>query len=143
MERHPMKSESSVFLRYAQWLIARRVLVGLDILGVTVCLVSRIGILQFDSNPELFAPQTHPYVVTTHLVEQVFGGKNVVVIGIPPKQGDVYQPEVLAKIKRIQDGVEQLPEAVRHNILSLASRKGKKIKGRAEGMEGPPMMELM
>ncbi len=115
-----MKSESSVFRRYAQWLIAHRVLVGLAILGVTVFLVSRIGILQFDSNPELFAPQTHPYVVTTHLVEQVFGGKNVVVIGITPKQGDVYQPEVLAKIKRIQDGVEQLPEAVRHNILSFA-----------------------
>ncbi len=136
-----MKSESSVFRRYAQWLIAHRVLVGLAILGVTVFLVSRIGILQFDSNVELFAPQTHPYVVTTHLVEQVFGGKNVVVIGITPKQGDVYQPEVLAKIKRIQDGVEQLPEAVRHNILSFAARKVKTIKGGAEGMEVRPMME--
>jgi len=136
-----MQSESSVFRRYARWLIAHRVLVGLAILGVTVFLVSRIGILQFDSNVELFAPQTHPYVVTTHLMEQVFGGKYVVVIGITPKQGDVYQPEVLAKIKRIQDGVEQLPEAVRHNILSLAARKVKTIKGRAEGMEVRPMME--
>jgi len=136
-----MESESSVFRRYARWLIAHRVLVGLAILGVTVFLVSRIGILQFDSNVELFAPQTHPYVVTTHLMEQVFGGKYVVVIGITPKQGDVYQPEVLAKIKRIQDGVEQLPEAVRHNILSLAARKVKTIKGRAEGMEVRPMME--
>jgi predicted RND superfamily exporter protein len=130
-----------VFRRYARWLIAHRVLVGLAILGVTVFLVSRIGILQFDSNVELFAPQTHPYVVTTHLMEQVFGGKYVVVIGITPKQGDVYQPEVLAKIKRIQDGLEQLPEAVRHNILSLAARKVKTIKGRTEGMEVRPMME--
>ena len=136
-----MKSESNVFRRYARWMIAHRALVGLAILGVTVFLVSRIGILQFDSNVELFAPQTHPYVVTTHLMEQVFGGKYVVVIGITPKQGDVYQPEVLAKIKRIQDGLEQLPEAVRHNILSLAARKVKTIKGRAEGMEVRPMME--
>ena len=136
-----MESESSVFRRYARWLIAHRGLVGLAILGVTVFLVSRIGILQFDSNVELFAPQTHPYVVTTHLMEQVFGGKYVVVIGITPKQGDVYQPEVLAKIKRIQDGLEQLPEAVRHNILSLAARKVKTIQGRAEGMEVRPMME--
>lgn len=136
-----MESESSVFRRYARWLIAHRGLVGLAILGVTVFLVSRIGILQFDSNVELFAPQTHPYVVTTHLMEQVFGGKYVVVIGITPKQGDVYQPEVLAKIKRIQDGLEQLPEAVRHNILSLAARKVKTIKGGAEGMEVRQMME--
>jgi uncharacterized protein len=136
-----MESESSVFRRYARWLIAHRVPAGLAILGVTVFLVSRIGILQFDSNVELFAPQTHPYVVTTHLMEQVFGGKYVVVIGITPKQGDVYQPEVLAKIKRIQDGLEQLSEAVRHNILSLAARKVKTIKGGAEGMEVRPMME--
>src|SRR5260370_37828835 len=136
-----MESESSVFRRYARWLIAHRVLVGLAILGVTVFLVSRIGILQFDSNPELFAPQTHPYVVTTHLLEQVFGGKNVVVIGITPKQGDVYQPEVLAKIKRIQDGVEPLPQAVRHNVVSFAARKVKTVQGGAEGIEVRAMME--
>src|SRR3979490_2361889 len=136
-----MESESSVFRRYARWLIAHRVLVGLAILGVTAFLVSRIGILQFDSNVELFAPQTHPYVVTTHLMEQVFGGKYVVVIGITPKQGDVYQPEVLAKIKRIQDGVEQLPEALRREPFRFAARKVKTIKGGAEGMEVRPMPE--
>jgi hypothetical protein len=36
---------------------------------------------------------------------------------------------VLAKIKRIQDQLELLPHAVRHNILSLAARKVKEVKG--------------
>ena len=61
METHPMESECNVFRHYARWLIAHRVLVGLAILGVTVFHVSRVGILQFDSNVELSAPQTHPY----------------------------------------------------------------------------------
>jgi uncharacterized protein len=138
-----MASESGAFRRYAQWMIAHRILVGLAILGSTAFLVTRIGSLQVDSNPEILAPQTHPYVITTHLLERVFGGKNIVVIGIAPRQGDVYQPQVLAKIKRIQDGIEQLPEAVRHNILSVAARKVKVIKGGSEGMEVRPIMEAI
>ena len=64
-------------------------------------------------------------------------------IGVVPKKGDIYQPRVLAKIKRIQDELELLPHAVRHNILSLGARKVKHIKGTAEGMEVRPMMDTV
>ena len=64
-------------------------------------------------------------------------------IGIVPKQGDIYQPQVLAKIKQIQDELELLPHAVRHNILSLAARKVKQVRGGPEGMEVRPMMETV
>ena len=111
------------------------------VLGITAFLASRIGTLQFDSNPKLWAPQKHIYVETTNLLEEVFGGRNVTVVAIVPKQGDIYQPQILAKIKRIQEQVEQIPHAVRHNILSLAARKVKNIKGGPEGMEVRQMME--
>ena len=117
--------------------------VVLAILGITAFLVTRLGTLQVDSNPDLWAPQKHAYVETTNQLEEVFGGRNLTVIGIVPKQGDVYQPHVLEKIKRIQDGIELLPHAVRHNILSLAARKVKHVKGGAEGMEVRPMMETV
>jgi predicted RND superfamily exporter protein len=136
-----MESKSSVFRPYAQWIITHRSVVIIAVLLMTAFLVTRIGSLQVDSNPELLVPPNHPYVVTSDLLEQVFGGRNVVVIGVVPKQGDVYQPNVLAKIKRIQEGVELLPEAIRHNILSIAAHKAKDIRGGAEGMEVSPMME--
>src|SRR5262249_50175075 len=113
----------------------------LVILAITAGLVTRIGSLQLDTNPDSWAPQKHAYVETTKLLKQVFGGTNVVIIGITPKQGDIYQPEALAKIKRIQEGIEQIPHAVRHNIVSLAAHKVKRIKGGTEGMEVHPMME--
>ena len=139
-----MEAVKSRFFRpYAQWIIAHRLLVIIVILGITVFLMTRIGSLQMDTNPDLWAPQKHIYVETTNLLDKIFGGKNYTVIGIVPKQGDVYQPLVLAKIKRIQEGIEQLPEAVRHNILSIAARKVKSIKGGAEGMEVRPMMETV
>lgn len=136
-----MKTSSKFFEAYAQWIISHRLIVMLVILGITGFLATRIGGIQFDSNPNLWAPQKHVYVETTNVLDEVFGGSNVTVIGIVPKQGDIYQPQVLAKIKRIQEQVELIPHAVRHNILSFAARKVKHIKGGPDGMEVRPMME--
>jgi predicted RND superfamily exporter protein len=128
---------------FAEWIVAHRMSVVLAVLGITAFLVTRIGSLQLDTNPDSWAPQKHAYVETTKLLKQVFGGTNVVVIGITPKQGDIYQPDVLAKIKRMQESIEQIPHAVRHNVLSLAARKVKHIKGGPDGMEVRQMLEAM
>jgi len=138
-----MDTKSRVFRPFAEWVIAHRIAVIIGVFVITAFLVTRIGTLQLDTNPDTWAPQKHAYVETTKVLEEVFGGRNIVVIGVIPKQGDIYQPEVLAKIKRIQDGIEQIPHAVRHNILSLAARKVKHIKGGAEGMEVRQMMETV
>jgi predicted RND superfamily exporter protein len=135
--------KSRIFRPYAQWIISHRLLVVVAVIGISAFLVTRIGSLQIDSNPNLWAPQKHAYVETTNLLEKVFGGRNLTVIGIVPKQGDIYQPQVLAKIKRIQEEIEQSPLAIRHNILSLAARKVKQITGGREGMEVRPMLETV
>ncbi len=140
-ESRATERKSRFYRPYAQWIVSHRITVMIFILGITGFLISRIGNLQMDSDPKLWAPQKHPYVLTTNFLEQVFGGRNITMIGIIPKHGDIYQPAVLAKIKRIQEGIEQLPEAVRPNILSLAARKVKHIKGGSEGMEVRQMME--
>lgn len=126
---------------YARWIIAHRVLVVVAILAATVVLGSRIGQLQIDSNPNLWAPQAHPYVETTNRLEEIFGGRNLTIVGIVPREGDVYQPHVLEKVKRIQDQLELVPHAVRHNILSFAARKVKQVRGGVDGMEVRPLME--
>jgi predicted RND superfamily exporter protein len=128
---------------YGEWIIAHRVAVIIGALLVTALWFTRIGAIKLDSDPKLWTPHTHPYVLTTELLEEVFGGRNITVIGIYPKQGDIYQPQVLAKIKRIQDGLELLPNAIRHNILSFAARKAKAIHGGSEGMEVRQMMDAV
>ena len=134
---------SLVFRPYARWMIAHRAVVVSVVVVVTGLLASRLGTLQIDSNPDLWAPQHHPYVETTNLLDEIFGGRNLTVIGIVPKHGDVYQPAVLDKIKRLQDRIELLPHAVRHNVLSLAARKVKHVRGGPDGMEVQPMMEVV
>jgi uncharacterized protein len=138
-----MEVKSRVFRPFATWVVTHRVAVIVTILAITALLVTRIGTLQLDNNPDSWAPQKHAYVATTKLLKEVFGGANVVVIGITPRHGDIYQPEVLAKIKRIQEGLEQIPHAVRHNIVSLAARKVKHIKGGPEGMAVRQMLDTL
>lgn len=138
-----MKANSRVLRPFAEWVVTHRIWVIVALFGITAFLASRIGTVQYDSNPDLWAPQKHAYVLTTNLLEEVFGGRNMTVIGITPQQGDIYQPQVLAKIKRIQQGLEQIPHAVRHNILSLAARKIKSIQGAADGMEVRQMLETV
>lgn len=134
---------STLFRPYAQWVITHRVVVVGVILAITAGLASRLGTLQIDSNPNLWAPQRHPYVETTNLLEKTFGGRNLTVIGVIPKSGDVYQPAVLDKIKRLQEQIELSSHAVRHNVLSLAARKVKRVTGTADGMEVRQMMEVV
>src|SRR5262245_60747278 len=97
------RPDSRVFRPYARWIVRHRALVITAILLATVFLASRLGSLQVDSNPDLWAPQRHAYVETTNQLEALFGGRNLTVIGVVPRRGDVYQPAVLAAIERIQD----------------------------------------
>ncbi|HEY8024332.1 MAG TPA: MMPL family transporter [Burkholderiaceae bacterium] len=95
------------------------------------------------NNNDLWLPHGDAYVETTESIEQIFGGKNVVVIGIKPTQGDVYQPAVLAKVKRLQESMLRIPEAIRDNVVSLAARKAKGIHGTADGMEVRALLETI
>jgi predicted RND superfamily exporter protein len=108
---------------------------------ITVGLGSRIAALKLDNNPDLWAPQNHEFIKTTHTLERLFGGRTFTVVGIVPKHGDVYSPEILTKIRHIQDGVEQIPGVVKHNVLSLAAKRVKDIQGTADGMVVRDMME--
>lgn len=118
---------------HPRWVIA----VVLAITGLFVFAARHQAVI---NNTELWLPQGDPYVATTHVIEEVFGGKDVVVIGVTPVQGDIYQPMILEKIARLQERVRTIPEALPNNVVSLAARKVKSIHGTAEGMEVRPML---
>jgi predicted RND superfamily exporter protein len=137
-------ADTSRYLRtYAEAIVRRRWLVLLLAIALTAFWVTRIGSLVLDTDPKLWAPQQHPYVQATNKLDRVFGGRNVVIVGITPRQGDIYQPLVLEKIQRLQREIEQIPHAVRHNVISLAAAKAKAIEGGADGMVVRPLMETI
>lgn len=132
---------TDLFRQYATFVVRRRRAVVITIAVITVLLCSRVMNLQVDMDQDTWVPQSHPYVQATKALERVFGGRNYTIIGVVPKNGDIYQTSVLQKVQRIQEGIENLPDAVRHNVMSLAAKKVKDIKANDSGLVVKRVME--
>ncbi len=125
---------------YIGWILQYRWLViGLTVV-ITALAISQARNLRIVIDPNTMLPQTHPYVATTNEVEKVFGSKYVIVIGITPKSGDIYQPDVLGRVQRITSALMQTPGVVKENLLSLSARRAKDIMGTPDGMQVSPLM---
>lgn len=126
--------------RYIEWIIRYRYAVIALTLIATVLAVSQARNLKVIIDPNTMLPQNHPYVLTTNLIEKSFGMKNTVVIGITPKQGDIYQPKVLEKVQRMTSAMLKAKGIMQEDMLSLSARRAKNIIGTAEGMEVRQLM---
>jgi predicted RND superfamily exporter protein/outer membrane lipoprotein-sorting protein len=128
---------------YVEWVVRHRLVVITLALLVTVVLAVQVKNLKVVIDPDTVLPQQHPYVLATNLVEKVFGSRYVVAIGITAKEGDAFQPHVLAKVQRVTAALVGTPGVVKGNVLSLSARKAKNIAGTADGMEVRPLMETV
>ena len=126
--------------RYIEWILRYRFVVITLTLIITIAAVIQAKNLGIIIDPNTMLPQSHPYVTTSSQVEKVFGSKYVVMVGITPKEGDIYQPEVLEKIQRMTAAFLLTPGVVKENLLSLSSKRAKNIAGTAEGLEVKPLM---
>ncbi len=129
--------------RYVTVIVRFRLVVILAALALSAFFGSRIGGLRVVIDPNANLPQEHPYVIATNEIERVFGGRNLVVIGVESTLGEIFQPEILEKLQRITDGVLEIPGVIRSNVISLAARKAKDIVGTEEGMQVRPLMETV
>jgi uncharacterized protein len=125
---------------YIEWILRYRFVVMALTLIVSIAAIIQAKNLKIIIDPNTMLPQSHPYVSSSIKVEKIFGSKNVVVIGITPKEGDIYQPAVLEKIQHMTAEFLQTPGVVKENLLSLASRRAKNIVGTAEGLEVKPLI---
>ena len=86
---------------FVAWVVRQRLLVVAAFTLITLLLLSQIRSLQVIVDPDETFPQSHPFVIATNTVEQLFGNKYAVVIGITARDGDVFQPKILAKVAEI------------------------------------------
>lgn len=126
--------------KYATFILRQRVLIILVTLVITAVLGTFGASVRIAINPATLAPQDHPLIKTTNYLESVFGSKYLMLIGITPKTGDVYQPQVLQAVQKITEQLSVAPGVVHSTLLSLASRSSKGIKGTEEGFEARPLL---
>ena len=131
------------WLRIFLWTVIRWRLVAIAMISIVTGILGwQASGLVLDNNRELWLPRGNPYVETTRVIHEVFGGRNIVVIGVQPKNGNIYQSTVIEKLDRMHQAISRLPEAIPHNVIDLTAKKVKAIKGDAEGMDVHRMVKL-
>lgn len=131
---------NAFFSRWARLVIRLRGWVVLAVLVITALLLTQARSLKLVIDPNTLLPQHHPHVVTTRLVEEVFGSKHVIVIGVQPRQGDIYHPEAVAYLQRFTQRLYETPGVRRNKVLGITAHRAKDIQGGAEGMVVQPLV---
>lgn len=126
---------------YVEWIIRKRILVVIATVLITSGLGFSASRVEIDINRKTQIPQDHRLIQIENKISDVFGGARIAGIAVLPKQGDIYQPAILAKIRRITDGIEALPGVVNHNVLSITASRVKSMTGSQEGMLVQPLLE--
>jgi predicted RND superfamily exporter protein/outer membrane lipoprotein-sorting protein len=128
---------------YLTLLLRYRFLVLAATLLVTATLGTQLQKLQIVIDPNRTLPQDHPYVAGTRHVEDIFGNRYVVVIGITPYRGDIFQPDVLSLIDRLTRRFLVTPQVIKANLLSLAAPLAKNIQDSPQGMQVRQFMKTV
>jgi len=136
----PLQKTHPVMEKYARWILSHRRIVLTVVMLLTIVLAYLASGVKIIIDPGALAPNGHPYITSTKLIEKKFGSKYMVVIGITPKQGDIYQPQVLEKVKRITEEVDNAPGVVRSTMMSLAARQAKGIMANSEGFDAKKLL---
>src|SRR3972149_10958617 len=102
---------------------------------ITVFFAFQISGLNMVLDPKALLPQDHPYVKLNNEIEKQFGGSRVVLIGLASKDGDIFNPSDIEKIRKINEEVKTLPGILENNVVSIADRKVKVVKAEGDSLE--------
>jgi predicted RND superfamily exporter protein len=85
-------------------------------------------------------PTNHPYVRIHERFRQNFGGSNVISIMLEVDHGDIFKPTVLKKVQKVTTDLQQVDGVNPFQIISLASKKLKSIRGSTDDIAIKPLM---
>ncbi len=126
--------------RFAMFCVARRVAVVAIILALTAVFGFFAVQVEIKTIFHDLLPKGHPYIDINDKYNERFGGPNIVSIMVEAENGDIFQPEVLERIKKITDDLYLVPAINQYQVISLASRKLRSITSSTAGIETKPMM---
>ncbi len=85
-------------------------------------------------------PRNHPYIQVHERIKQTFGGSNLVSIMLEVDRGDIFSRPVLEKIQKVTKDLQQVDGVNQFQIISLAAKKLKEIRGSTDAIELRPLM---
>lgn len=126
--------------RLAEWIVRRRLPILLAISLITLFFGYYAFKIEMYTAFSDLLPQNHPYIKVHNESRRVFGGANIILLSVEVKQGDIFNPTTLEKIKKLTEVVEQTPGVSNYQIFSIARQKVKDVRATAWGIQVQPVM---
>lgn len=126
--------------RIAEFSIRRRAWVAGAITVLTLILSWFALHVEVRTVFEDMLPSKHEYILTHEKFKDTFGGSNMVTIMVEVEKGEIFERDVLDKVRTITLGLRELSAVNQYQIVSLASKKLKEVRASTEGIESRPLM---
>lgn len=120
--------------RYGEWVVRNRLVMLVITMAITLLMGLQLRNLSVIVDADELLPRDHPFVVVTERVQEIFGNRFTVVIGVTPESGDVFTPETLGKVLDITQRLSVTEGVAPGNIQSLAAPRAKDISGNEDGL---------
>ena len=91
------------------------------VLGVTIYFAMLLPQLRWETDARVYLPKGHPAIKYDERVDEIFGVKDSVIIGIVNEQKGIFNTDTLARIARITDKVAALPGVIANRPIDVAS----------------------
>jgi len=97
------------------------------ILLATAFFASQVpGVRMYSDFADLL-PQQHPYIQLHNEIRDSFGGANNIIMSLQVKEGDIFQDDVIKRIDRLTQKIDQLPGVNHNTVASITHRTVRKV----------------
>ncbi len=116
--------DASEDARLAIWLAMLRrprLVLAISLIAIVGFGIGLRGVVK-DPSVDAFVPADHRFAIAREEAKQVFGLEDPVIIGLASMTSeDLFTPEALAVVKRLDEAVRDIPGVQRNEVRSLAS----------------------
>lgn len=126
--------------RFSEFCIRHRVVVTVIIALATLAMASTLTRIDVRTVFSDMVPHNHPYVQVHERYRDTFAGSNKVTILLKVNEGEIFRLPVLEEVQRITNGLTLISGVNSTQIVSIASRKLKRVTASSEGIETLPLM---
>ncbi len=95
--------------------------VMLVIAAITVFFAFQLPKLHWETDARVYLPKGHAAILYDERVDEVFGVKDAVIIGIVNEKEGIFNPKTLARIARITEKISALPGVIAYRTIDVAS----------------------
>src|SRR3990167_1694332 len=121
-------------MRFAQLVMRHRILTMILILGATTYLFLNMVHISVRTSFDELLPYKNPYIKLHKEIRDKFGGANLVTISLEVKEGNIFNPKTLKKIRYLNDQLDLIPGVNHFQVESAAHIRIRSIQITEDGM---------